>query len=151
VRHCVFQLERVYMLTLSGRRLKILGEMAQDCARELWSNEALLLIILAEKQGCGSDTGLYGHTRSNLDYTLQYCTAECTVSDNPDRRWWWIGSIGRIAILSGCELYGAQAQASEHLTRALSRLSLTHRSANSEHGRAACEAPRDAAGPLLHL
>ena len=29
-------------------------------------------------------------------------TAECTVSDNPDRRWWWIGSI---AILSGCELY----------------------------------------------
>jgi hypothetical protein len=28
----------------------------------------------------------------------------------------WIGSIGRIAILSGCELYGAQAQASEHLT-----------------------------------
>ena len=35
---------------------------------------------------------------------------------NPDLRWWWIGSIGRIAILSGCELYGAQAQASEHLT-----------------------------------
>jgi hypothetical protein len=32
-------------------------------------------------------------------------TAECTVSDNPDRRWWWIGSI---AILSGCELYAVR-------------------------------------------
>ena len=40
-------------------------------------------------------------------------TAECTGSVSI---WINTGSIGRIAILSGCELYGAQAQASEHLT-----------------------------------